>query len=189
MTPEDYLQRYIEPFQTLAGTVSPGDWQPLASDYYYPPHSEQGSGLDTLNRTELLDMLQRILAIEYPQQRLAKTTASAFPEVLRRLKDEQAGWQTEMKRLEKELERLEELSAQRRSDNERITAELIEHQTERQRLAVELERRQGESAVFVNEISTLRANLADLRKSTSWKLTKPLRWFGRMVKAMQAPDA
>jgi hypothetical protein len=183
MAPEDYLQRYIEPLQALAGAVSPGSWQALAlaPDYYYPPHSERGSGLDTLNRTDLLDMLQQILAIEYPQQRLPESAAREFPEVLQRLKNERAWRQTEM-------ERLEEVLARRQSDNERMTAELIEHQTELQRLAVKLEHCQGEFAVLVNEASTLRANLADLRASTSWKLTKPLRWFGRMAKAMQAPD-
>ena len=179
MAPEDYLRRYIEPLQALAGAASPGDWQALAlePDYYYPPDSVWGSGLDTLNRTDLLEVLQQILAIEYPQQRLPESVAREFPEVLRRLKDEPAWRQTEM-------ERLGEVLAQRQSDNERLAAELIEHQSELRRLAVELEHCQGESAVLVNEASTLRANLAELRGSTSWRLTKPLRWFGRMAKSM-----
>lgn len=177
MTPENYLRRYVEPLQASAETVSAGDWQPLAPDHYYPPHAERGSGLETLNRTDLLEMLQQILAIEYPQQRLPECTARKFPEVLQRLKKERAWRQTEM-------ERLEEVLAQRQSDHERMTAELVEHQTELQRLAVDLEHCQGEFAVLVNEASTLRANLAELRASTSWKLTRPLRWFGRIAKSL-----
>lgn len=184
MTPEDYLRRYTEPFQALTGVVSTGDWQTLVleADYYYPPHSELGSGLDTLNRADLLEILQRILAIEYPQQRLPGSTARKFPEILRRLKDERAWRQTEM-------ERLEEVFAQQQSDNEQMIANLIKHQTELQRMAVELERCHGESAVLFNETSTLRANLADLRASTSWKVTRPLRWLGRMAKKIQTNDA
>ena len=64
MTPEDYLRRYAEPFQSLAGSGSTGDWQALVldPDYYYPPHAERGSSLDTLNRTDLL--IQQITARE-----------------------------------------------------------------------------------------------------------------------------
>ncbi|HOW75866.1 MAG TPA: hypothetical protein P5102_03545 [Candidatus Competibacteraceae bacterium] len=183
MAPEDYLRQYAEPLQALAGTVSSRNWQALAlePDYYYPPGSVWGSGLDALNRTDLLEMLQQILDIEYPQQRLPESVAREFPNVLQGLKDERAWRQTEM-------ERLGEVLAQRQSDNERLAAELIEHQSELRRLAVELEHCQGESAVLVNEASTLRANLAELRGSTSWRLTKPLRWFGRMAKTAQVLD-
>ena len=184
MAPEDYLRRYTEPLQALAGAVSTGDWQALTleSDYYYPPHLDLGAGLDTLNRTELLEILQRLLAAEYPNQRLSKSTAKEFLEALRRLKDERTWRQTEM-------ERLEGVLAQQQSDNEHMTAELIEqHQTELQRMSVELGRCQGELAVLFNEASTLRANLEDLRASTSWKLTRPLRWLSRMMKATGAPD-
>jgi len=182
MTPENYLQQYIEPLSALTGSASTGDWQALVleADYYYPPHSELGSGLDTLNRTGLLEILQRILAIEYPQQRLSESTARKFPEILRRLKDEQAWRQTEM-------EGLEEVSAQQQSAHARMTAELVEqHQTGLQQMVVELERCHGESAVLFNEASTLRANLAELQASTSWKLTRPLRWLGRLMKAINA---
>ena len=183
MTPEDYLQQYAEPLQASVGTVSSSDWPALTlePDYYYPPDSAWGSGLDTLDRTDLLGLLQQILSIEYPQQRLSRNTAREFPNVLQRLKDEGAWRQTE-------IERLEKILAQHQSDHERMAAELIEHQTELQRQAMELEHCQSGLAVLVNQASTLRANLAELHSSTSWKLTKPLRWFGRMVKAARTPD-
>lgn len=185
MTPENYLRQYIEPLSALAGAAPTGDWQALVleADYYYPPHSELGSSLDMLNRTGLLEVLQQILAAEYPQQRLSKSTAQEFLGALRRLKDEQAWRQTE-------IGRLEEVLAQQQADHARMTAELIEeHQTGLQQMAVELERCHGERAVLFNETSTLRANLADLQASTSWKLTGPLRWLGRLMKAANAaPD-
>ena len=183
MAPEDYLRQYAESLQALAGTASSSDGSALAlePDYYCPPDSAWGSGLDTLDRTDLLGLLQQILSIEYPQQRLSRNTAREFPNVLQRLKDEGAWQQTE-------IERLEKILAQHQSDHERMAAELIEHQTELQRQAVELEHCQSELAVLVNQASTLRANLAELHGSTSWKLTKPLRWFGRMVKAARTPD-
>jgi hypothetical protein len=172
MTTEDYLRRYAEPFQSLAGSGSTGDWQALVldPDYYYPPHAERGSSLDTLNRTDLLDMLQQILAIEYPQQRLSRAKVQEFLEAFQRLKDERAWRQTEMERLAMVL-------AQYQSDHDRMTAELIAQQ----RLGAELDH-------YRNQAAMLRANLTDLRASTSWKVTKPLRWFGRLAKAMQAPD-
>lgn len=176
MTPEDYLRRYAEPFQSLDGSGSTGDWQALVldPDYYYPPHLDQGSGLDALNRTDLLEILQRLLAAEYPQQRLSKAKVQEFSETFQRLKDERAWRQTEMERLAAAL-------AQYQSDHDRIIAELVEHQSERQRLGAELDH-------YRNQAVMLRANLADLLASTSWGVTKPLRWFGRLVKAARASD-
>jgi hypothetical protein len=170
MTPEDYLRRYTEPLQLLAGAVSPGDWQALLlePDCYYPPHLELGIGLDSLNRVDLLEILRQILATEYPQQHLSRSTVRAFLEALQRWKDERAWRQTEMEKLATAL-------TEYQIENDRIAAELIEYRSE-------LQRHRGEAAV-------LRANLTDLRASTSWKVTKPLRWFGRIVKATRAPDA
>ncbi len=184
MVPEDYLQHYVEPLQAWTGVTASGDWQALVleSEHYYSPDALSGSSLEMLNRADLLALLQQILAIEYPQQRLLRSVASEFPHVLQRLKDEWAWRQVE-------LERLEKILAQYQSDNQRMSAELIECQTEWQRLAAELEHCQGELAVQTNEAATLRANLRELRGSTSWKWTRPLRWFSRMVRVAQAPDA
>lgn len=184
MMPEDYLRRYVESLQPMTVAAPADDWQALLLEpaYYYPPNLELGSSLDALNRTDLLEILQQVLSTEYPQQHLSRNTVIEFLEALRRLKDERA-WQ------QIEIERLAAVLTQCQADSDRMTAELIEHRSELQRLAAELERYRGEAAVFCNEAATLRANLTDLRASTSWKVTKPLRWFGRIIKATQAPDA
>lgn len=184
MTHEDYLRRYTEPLRPMTVAAPAGDWQALLlePDCYYPPHLELGIGLDSLNRVDLLEILRQILATEYPQQHLSRSTVREFLEALQRLKDERAWRQTEM-------ERLAAVLAQCQADSDRMTAELIVHRSESQRLVAELERYRGEAAVLGNEVAILRAGLIDLRASTSWKVTKPLRWFGRIVKATQAPDA
>jgi hypothetical protein len=41
--------------------------------------------------------------------------------------------------------------------------------------------------VLENECAMLRATLADLRGSTSWKVTAPLRRFSGAVKALRIP--
>lgn len=182
MTPEDYLRQYAEPLRPLP-EATPGDWQAplLEPDYYYPPYVELGVGLDGLNRSDLLALLQQILVIEYPQQRLSKGTARTFLETLRRSVDERA-------RLQAEIARLTAVLDDRQADNERMNAALIEHQTDLRRLAAELERSRSEAAISANDAATLRANLADLQGSSSWKVTKPLRWLGRLGRAARAPD-
>ncbi|MBK7541628.1 MAG: hypothetical protein IPP10_04050 [Candidatus Competibacteraceae bacterium] len=182
MTPEDYLRQYAEPLRPLA-EATPGDWQSLLlePDYYYPPSMDLGVGLDGLNRSDLLALLQQILKLEYPQQRLSKSTARTFLETLRRSVDER-------ERLQAELARLTAVLDERQADNERMNAALTAQQAELQRLAVELERSRSEAAISANDTATLRANLTDLQGSSSWKVTKPLRWFGRLGRVMRAPD-
>ena len=146
MMPEDYLRQYAEPLQSLAGAAPPADWQALMlePDCYYPPYLELGSGLDALNRTDLLEILRQLLATEYPQQRLSRSTVGEFLEALRRLKDERAWRQAEMERLAAAL-------TQYQSDHDQMTAELVEHRSERQRLGAELEHCRSEAALLGNK--------------------------------------
>lgn len=185
MRPEEYLQRYGEPLQALEKPRSV-DWRQLLLEpvHHYPPSIETGASLDGLKRGELLELLQQILAAEYPQQprqRLSKRTVRTFLDAVQQLRDERA-WRRD------EMERLTAALAHHQVENDRMTAELNEHRAELQRLSGELERAQGQVAVLGSEAATLRANLSELYASSSWKVTGPLRWLGRLSKAARAPD-
>ncbi|HAO32946.1 MAG TPA: hypothetical protein PLP22_10160 [Candidatus Competibacter sp.] len=180
MTPERYLSQYAEPLRRIE-KPTPVAWQALVlePDYYYPPSIELGAHLDGLKRSELLEILQQILATEYPRQRFSKRTARTFLEALQQLRDERAWRRAEM-------ERLTATSAHHQAENDRMTAELSQYRAEVQRLFEELERVRSQAAVLGSEAATLRANLTELYGSSSWKVTKPLRWFGRLGRAARA---
>jgi len=84
------------------------------------------------------------------------------------------------------MERLTATSAHHQAENDRMTAELSQYRAEVQRLFEELERVRSQAAVLGSEAATLRANLTELYGSSSWKVTKPLRWFGRLGRAARA---
>lgn len=183
MMPEDYLRQYTESFQPLATEFdSPqhGTELMLERGYHYPPHLRQESYLDTLSRADLLEIVQQLLATEYPQQRLIRRQVGEYLETLQRLKDERAWRQAEMERLNGELAwRVDEL-ANLGAERERLAALVIDSHAE-------LENCRSRIAVLENECATLRATLTDLRGSASWKVTAPLRRFSSAVKALRTP--
>ena len=183
MAPEDYLRQYTEPFNTAEAESSPrqdGTELLLARGYYYPPYLKLEAYLDTLSRAELLEVVQQVLATEYPEQRLIRRQVNEYLETLQRLKDERAWRQAEMERLDAELAwRVDEL-ANLGAERKRLESLVIESHTE-------LENCRNQIAVLENEGATLRTTLADLRSSTSWKVTAPLRRFSGAMKALRAP--
>jgi hypothetical protein len=152
----------------------------LERGYYYPPYLQQEAYLDTLSRADLLEIAQQLLAAEYPQQRLIRRQVGEYLEALQRLKDERAWRQTEMERLNTELAwRVEEM-ANLGAERKRLESLVIDSHAE-------LVNCRSQIAVLENECAMLSANLADLRRSTSWKVTAPLRRLGGAVKALRAP--
>jgi len=183
MAPEEYLRQYTESFQpSKAESGSSPDEVNLILErgYYYPPYLQQEAYLDTLSRADLLEITQQILSTEYPQQRLIRRQVGEYLETLQRLKDERAWRQAEMERLNVELAwRVEEM-ATLEAERKRLESLVIN-------CHAELEIGRNQMAVLENECVTLRGNLTDLRTSTSWKVTEPLRRFSSAVKALRAP--
>ena len=147
----------------------------LERGYYYPPYLQLETYLDTLSRADLLEIAQQLLATEYPAQRLIRRQVGEYLETVQRLRNER-------ERLNAELTwRIDEM-ANLEAERKRLESLVLDAH-------VELENRQNQIAILENQCATLSETLADLRRSTSWKVTRPLRWFGRMVKAGRTPDS
>jgi chromosome segregation ATPase len=189
MAPEDYLRQYAESLQLSkveSGPASDGTHLMAGRGYYYPPYLQQEAYLDMLSRADLLKVMQQILATEYPQQRLIRRQVSEYLEALQRLKQERDWRQMEMERLESELslrvgqvanlgDEISKIGAER----ERLDALVIDAHTE-------LENCRSQIAILENESATLYSAQADLKASTSWKVTAPLRRVSGALKALMA---
>ena len=183
MTFEDYLRQYAEPFHPTEIESDPQldeNGLMLERGYYYPPYLKLEAYLDTLSRADLLEIVQQVLAMEYPQQRLIRRQVGEYLETLQHLKNERAWRQAEMERLNGELAwRIDEM-ANLGAERKRLETWVIDSHAE-------LENCRSQIAILENECATLRATLADLRGSTSWKVTAPLCRFSGAVKALRAP--
>lgn len=179
MSPADYFLQYTDSIQKSSKSCFSGNWQNmiLESDFYYPFYLNFAVALNSLGRTDLLEILQGIIAIECQKKYLSRTDVQEFIEFVQCLKKEQIWRRSEMDRLAAVLVDYE-------SKQERIMAELIESQVDRRRLCIELESCLNKLSLLENQAATLHINLAEIRESNSWKITKPLRWLSQLMKAM-----
>ena len=181
MTPEDYLRQYTESFQPPETESSlPPDESDLMLErgYYYPPYLQLETYLDTLSRADLLEIAQQLLATEYPAQRLIRRQVGEYLETVQRLKDERAWRQAEMERLNAELAwRVDEM-ANLEAERKRLVTLVLDSHTG-------LENCRSQISILENQCATLSATLADLQRSTSWKVTAPLRRVSQAVKGLR----
>lgn len=193
MAPEDYLRQYAESLQLSklskdeSGPVFDGTHLMAERGYYYPPYLQQEAYLDMLSRADLLGVMQQILATEYPQQRLIRRQVGEYLEALQRLKQERDWRRMEMERLESELSlRIDQIAnlgdeiSRIGAERERLDALVVDTRAE-------LEKCRNRITALENECVILHATQADLKASTSWKVTAPLRRLSGALKAFLAP--
>ena len=193
MVPEDYLRQYAESLQLSklskdeSGPVFDGTHLMAERGYYYPPYLQQEAYLDMLSRADLLGVMQQILATEYPQQRLIRRQVGEYLESLQRLKQERDWRRMEMERLESELSlRIDQIAnlgdeiSRIGAERERLDALVVDTRAE-------LEKCRNRITALENECVILHATQAELKTSTSWKVTAPLRRLSGALKALLAP--
>ena len=193
MAPEDYLRQYAESLQLSklskdeSGPVFDGTHLMAERGYYYPPYLQQEAYLDMLSRADLLGVMQQILVTEYPQQRLIRRQVGEYLEALQRLKQERDWRRMEMERLESELSlRIDQIAnlgdeiSRIGAERERLDALVVDTRAE-------LEKCRNRITALENECVILHATQADLKASTSWKVTAPLRRLSGALKALLAP--
>lgn len=196
MAPEDYLRQYAESLQLSklsklskdeSGPAFDGTHLMAERGYYYPPYLQQEAYLDMLSRADLLGVMQQILATEYPQQRLIRRQVGEYLEALQRLKQERDWRRMEMERLESELSlRIDQIAnlgdeiSRIGAERERLDALVVDTRAE-------LEKCRNRITALENECVILHATQADLKASTSWKVTAPLRRLSGALKALLAP--
>ncbi|MFZ1326053.1 MAG: hypothetical protein WAT67_08575 [Candidatus Contendobacter sp.] len=197
MEAEAYLRHYLAPFPPAV----PGEVErardaetkavtpELAASYYYPPGPETANYLDVLSRAELLELLWQLLAVEYPQQRLTRRQVGLYGALMQNLKQEQAWRCAEMERLSVAQTHRQEQIALLEAEQRRLEIQVRATQAE----AAQCQAACDESARRIIDLeaqhSELQASLTELRASTSWKLTAPLRRLGRSLQAWRAPEA
>ncbi len=193
MVPEDYLRQYAESLQLSklskdeSGPAFDGSHLMAERGYYYPPYLQQEAYLDMLSRADLLGVMQQILATEYPQQRLIRRQVGEYLEALQRLKQERDWRRMEMERLESELSLRIDQIANLGDEISRIGAERERLDTLVVDTRAEIEKCRNRITALENECVILHATQAELKTSTSWKVTAPLRRLSGALKALLAP--
>lgn len=193
MAPEDYLRQYAESLQLSklskneSGPAFDGTHLMAERGYYYPPYLQQEAYLDMLSRADLLGVMQQILATKYPQQRLIRRQVGEYLEALQRLKQERDWRRMEMERLESELSlRIDQIAnlgdeiSRIGAERERLDALVVDTRAE-------LEKCRNRITALENECVILHTTQAELKASTSWKVTAPLRRLSGALKALLAP--
>ena len=177
MVPEDFLRRYTKPLQLAKSTsVSPAAAVGLMlRGQYYPPSLKLETYLDNLGRADLLEILKQILATEYPQQRFVRRQESEYLDALQELKNERTWRQVEMERLDMELARCRHDLANLEEEQKRLETLVYKYQTE-------LDNCQRNYQDLGDQCAMLHATVNDLRASTSWKVTTPLRFISKIIK-------
>ena len=195
MDAEAYRQQYLGVMTPAVGAAElPHDSETeavlpeLAAAYYYPPGPAGESYLDVLSRAELLALLWQLLAVDYPQQRLTRRHVGQYGEFMHQLKQDQAWRQAEMERLSAEQTQRQAHIALLEAEQQRLDTEVRARLAEVAQWQAAYTDGTDRIAELERQCAELQTILADLRTSTSWKLTAPLRRVSRSLNAWRAPE-
>ena len=171
MDPSDYRERYLPQVSPAALTrpraTARGAVLPLV-DKYFPDHDRAEPYVDMLGRSALLRLIDRCIercGVTPANQRITGTKVLAGIQVL--------------------LDRGE----QKQIAIDRLSAELAQWKAEADRLQTEFAKREkelskcwGKHEKLSNDIVELHAILADVYASTSWRITRPIRWLRSILR-------
>lgn len=172
MESKEFLKCYTQVFwdqdSSLARTE--GRWESLllSDSYYYRKDSYPERYIDTLNRLDLLGLIQTLGITENAQ----RITPEQLVVNVNRLREEAARLQAEVKHLTGEVA---DITSQRQREVESLNGAIQVRDAEIDRLS--------------GELSGLRDTVAAVYASTSWKITAPVRSLSRaMAKLKHMPD-
>ena len=162
MDPSEYRKSYLQRTTPIAPACSKAATQRSLSalvDRYFPDHDKSEPYIDTLGRSDLLQLIEHC-GLTPVKQRITGAQVLGGIQALR--------------------DGLE----QKQTTIDRLYAELARWQAETDRLRTELATRERELVTHREEIEKLRGDmlklhsmLAEIYKSTSWRITRPIRWL------------
>ena len=155
MDPSEYRERYLQNMTptTPVRPRTPAQRSLLSLvDRYFPDHDSSEPYIDTLGRSELLRLVERC-GVTPVNQRITGTQVLAGIQALRNTLD------------------------QNQTTIDRLYAELARSQAETEHLQAELAKRDENITKLSTDIVEVHSILSEVYRSTSWRITQPIRWL------------
>lgn len=161
MEPKEFLQFYKQALESLKpktpSHATPSDITLLSKSYYYPNQDITETYLDHMHRTELLGFIKNLAALDSSQRATVEQIAAY------------------KNHLQHEASRFRQEATQSQSA-------IAQAQVEIKRLREERKRQDAEIQYLTQQTQALHNTIAALHTSTSWRVTKPLRFLSQLMR-------